>query len=266
MIWVNHDQFACICGVTAARPLHVMFQPIVLIPARRAATRLPNKPLAMIGNAPMIVHVWRRAIEAGIGPVVVACDDPDIAAAVGEAGGDAVMTDSAHPSGSDRIWEALQITDPDGKHDIVINLQGDLPTLDPELLNDLVRPFENAEVDMTTLAAEITDEAEKTKPSVVKPVISFDDERHGRCLYFTRAAAPHGEGPLYHHIGLYGYRRTALEKFVSLPPSLLERREKLEQLRALEAGMRIEITVVDTEPLGVDTVEDLEKARYIING
>ena len=238
--------------------------PIVLIPARRAATRLPDKPLAMIGDEPMIAHVWRRAMEAEIGPVVVACDDPEIAWVVERAGGAAVMTDANHASGSDRIWEALQLSDPEATHDVVINLQGDLPTLDPHLLEQLLLPLEDEAVDIATLAAEIIDEKEKGAPSVVKPVIAFETERQGRALYFSRASVPSGDGPLYHHIGVYAYRRAALKQFVSLSPSPLEQREKLEQLRALEAGMRIDIRVVDTVPLGVDTPEDLDKAREIL--
>ena len=235
--------------------------PIVMIPARRAATRLPDKPLALIGDLPMIAHVWQRAMEAEIGPVVVACDDPEIAWVIERAGGKAVMTGSEHASGSDRIWEALHIVDPDGGHDVIINLQGDLPTLDPHLIHHLLLPLDEPAVDIATLAAEISEEAERTAPSVVKPVIAFESERQGRALYFSRATVPANDGPLYHHIGLYAYRREALEQFVNLSPSPLEQREKLEQLRALEAGMRIDIRVVDTVPLGVDTPDDLEKAR-----
>lgn len=238
--------------------------PIVIIPARMASTRLPKKPMAMIGDAPMIVQVWRRAMDAKVGPVVVACDHQDIFEAVTEAGGKAVMTKVNHPSGSDRIWEALQKIDPDGKHDVVINVQGDLPTLDPSLVRLLLEPLQNPAVSITTLAAVIHDAHEKTNPSVVKPVLSFTTAKRARALYFTRATAPAGEGELYHHIGIYAYRRTALGQFVVLPPSQLEQREKLEQLRAIEAGMRIDVCVVDTVPLGVDTAEDLEKARKIL--
>lgn len=238
--------------------------PIILIPARRAATRLPDKPLALIGGEAMIVHVWRRAMEAEIAPVLVACDDAQIAWVIERAGGQAVMTDPHHASGSDRIWEALQQHDPHGAHDVIINLQGDVPTLDPHLLEQLLLPLDEPAVDIATMAAEITDEAEKQEQSIVKPVIAFETERQGRALYFSRARVPYGEGALYHHIGVYAYRRAALEQFVSLPPSPLEQREKLEQLRALEAGMRIDIRVVDTVPLGVDTPADLEKARDIL--
>jgi len=243
-----------------------MRRPIIIIPARRASTRLPDKPLAMIGDAPMIVQVWRRAMAANLGEVIVATDDAEIMAVVEAAGGKAVMTRVDHPSGSDRIWEALLAVDPKGDYEIVVNLQGDLPTLDPSLLKELVAPFDREEVDITTLGAVIDNERDRQSPSVVKPVIAFHDEagRSGRCLYFSRATVPHGEGTLYHHIGLYGYRRAALKRFVALPPSPLERREKLEQLRALEAGMHIEIRIVDTQPLGVDTQEDLEKARSLL--
>lgn len=242
--------------------------PIILIPARRGSTRLPNKPLAMIGNEPMIAHVWRRAMEAELAEVVVACDDAEIGWVIERAGGKAVMTDSAHPSGSDRIWEALKYLENEAggqPYDTIINLQGDLPTLNPHLLHQLMLPLEDPQVDIATLAAEILDEAEIAVPQVVKPVIAFDSERQGRALYFSRAAVPTGEGATYHHIGVYAYRRAALERFVALPPSPLELREKLEQLRALEAGMRIDIRVVDTVPLGVDTAEDLDKARAILD-
>ena len=239
---------------------------VILIPARRASTRLPDKPLAMIGDEPMITHVWRRAMEAELCDVVVACDDPEIAWVIERAGGNAVMTDSDHPSGSDRIWDALGQLEAasDATYDTIINLQGDLPTLDPHLLHQLLLPLEEPEVDIATLAAEILDEADKTAPQVVKPVISFETERQGRALYFSRAAVPTGEGALYHHIGVYAYRRAALERFVKAPPSPLEQREKLEQLRALELGMRVDVRVVDTVPLGVDTPADLEKARAIL--
>lgn len=238
--------------------------PIILIPARRAATRLPDKPLAMLGDAPMIVQVWRRAMAAALGPVLVATDDDDIAQAVREAGGRAVMTAASHASGSDRIFEALEQADPEGEHEIVINLQGDLPTLDAQLLHTLLVPLDNPAVDIATLAAPVTDPAERTAPSVVKPVIAFETPHRGRALYFSRAGVPYGDGPLYHHIGVYGWRREALARFVALPQSALEQREKLEQLRALEAGMRIDIHIVDTVPLGVDTPEDLKRARALL--
>jgi 3-deoxy-manno-octulosonate cytidylyltransferase (CMP-KDO synthetase) len=236
-------------------------EPLIVIPARMASTRLPGKPLADIAGAPMIVQVWRRAMEAGVGPVVVAAGEREIAEAVVGAGGKAVLTRADHPSGSDRVWEAVQAVDPDGKAPAVVNLQGDLPTLEPQLIRDCASLLDKG-ADITTLAAEITDAGERTNPNVTKAVISMaDGARSGRALYFTRATAPSGEGPLFHHIGIYAYRRDALERFVGLPPSPLEKREKLEQLRALEAGMRIDVAVVDTVPLGVDTPEDLERAR-----
>ncbi len=238
-------------------------RPVIIIPARRASTRLPDKPLADIAGKPMVVHVYERAMASQAGPVWVATDDAEIADALHHAGDNVVMTDPAHPSGSDRIWEALQKADPGGNHDIIINLQGDLPTLDPLLVTRLLEPMEDTDVDMSTLVCEISDEKERDDPSVVKPVIAWEDHRchRGRALYFTRCPAPSGDGPLYHHIGLYAYRREALERFVRLKPSPLEQREKLEQLRALEAGMRIDVVRVDTVPLGVDTQEHLEKAR-----
>jgi len=237
-------------------------EPLIVIPARMASSRLPGKPLALIGDAPMIVQVWRRAVEAKAGRVVVAAAEPEIADAVKAAGGEAVLTNPDHPSGSDRVWEAVQAVDPDGKSPAVVNLQGDLPTLEPQLIRDCVNLLAQGAADITTLAAAITDPAERTNPNVTKAVISMaDGMSHGRALYFTRATAPSGEGPLFHHIGIYAYRREALEQFVALPPSPLELRERLEQLRALEAGMRIDVAVVETVPLGVDTPEDLEKAR-----
>ncbi len=234
-----------------------MLNPLILIPARLASTRLPNKPLAPIGDAAMIVQVWRRACESALAPVAVACDSEAIAAVVQQAGGKAVLTDPALPSGSDRIWAALQEIDPAGKHDVIVNLQGDMPTLDPKVIGAVLKPLDNPEVDIATLAARIHTEEEKANPAVVKVAMSGQ----GRALYFSRALIPAGEGVHYHHIGIYAYRRPALQEFVSLPPSLLEQREKLEQLRALEAGMRIDVAVVDTVPLGVDTPEQLEMAR-----
>ncbi len=240
-----------------------MSQTLVVIPARMAATRLPGKPLADIAGQPMIVHVWRRAMEAATGRVVVATDTQEIIDAVQRAGGEAVLTRSDHPSGSDRVYEVVTTLDPDGDFDVIVNLQGDLPTLEPRLIRACIAPVLDKGPDISTLAAEITDDADRTAPHVVKivgtPIVGKPN--HLRALYFTRAAAPHGDGPLYHHIGIYAYRRNALERFVSLPPSHLEKREKLEQLRALENGMRIEVAIVDTVPLGVDTPADLERAR-----
>ena len=239
---------------------------LILIPARMAATRLPGKPLAEIAGTPMIVHVARRAQEAEIGPVVVATDAREIAVAVEKAGGRAVLTRSDHASGSDRIFEALARVDPQGRVKIVVNMQGDLPTLAPAAIAAALTPLDDTAVDIGTLAAEITVAGERIDPNVVKVVGSPVAPGRLRALYFTRASAPAGEGPLYHHIGLYAYRRRALERFVKLPPSPLERRERLEQLRALEAGMRIDVALVDSVPLGVDTPEDLEKARAMLTG
>jgi 3-deoxy-manno-octulosonate cytidylyltransferase (CMP-KDO synthetase) len=237
------------------------FSPLVLIPARMASTRLPLKPLADIHGAPMIVHVWRRAMEAEVGPVVVAADDPAIVAAVEAAGGRAVLTGTHHQSGSDRSFEAMNLIDPDGRHDVIVNVQGDLPTIERDSVRAAVRPLEDARVDIATLGCVIAREEEKTEPSVVKIVGAPLSPTRLRALYFTRATAPYGEGPLYHHIGLYAYRRAALARFVSLKPSTLETREKLEQLRALEAGMRIDAEIVEAVPLGVDTPHDLARAR-----
>ncbi len=241
--------------------------PIILIPARLASTRLPDKPLADIAGVPMIVQVMRRATEAGIGRVVVAAAEAEIVHAVEKAGGEAVLTDPGLPSGSDRIFQALEAVDPGRAHDVVLNVQGDLPTLDPRIIKAALDVLEATPADISTLVAEITDPRERTNPNVVKAVMALaPGERAGRALYFTRATAPANEGPLYHHIGLYGYRREALARFVALPPSPLELREKLEQLRALEAGMRIDAALVDTVPLGVDTPADLEKARAALGG
>jgi 3-deoxy-manno-octulosonate cytidylyltransferase (CMP-KDO synthetase) len=236
---------------------------IILIPARMASTRLPGKPLADIAGRPMIAHVLDRATEARLGPVVVATDSEQIATAVAKAGGRAVMTRDDHASGSDRIFEAMEQIGADA--DVIINVQGDLPTIDPADIRATLAPLSDPAVDIVTLAAEIRRAEERTNPNVVKAVGTPVGHDGGtgrlRALYFTRATAPHGDGPLYHHIGLYAYRRAALEKFVRLPPSPLERREKLEQLRALEAGMRIDVAIVASVPLGVDTPEDLEMAR-----
>lgn len=226
---------------------------LLLIPSRMAATRLAGKPLKDIGGVPMIVQVWRRAQEAGIGRVVVATDTDEIAAAVAAHGGEAVMTSPDHPSGSDRIHEALTRLDPAGEVRIIVNVQGDLPTIAPSDIRAALGPLEDPAVDIATLAAVISKDDEHTSPNVVKVIGSPLTADRLRALYFTRATAPYGDGPRYHHIGLYAYRRAALARFVSLPPSPLETREKLEQLRAIEAGMRIDVAVVDTVPLGVDS-------------
>ena len=239
--------------------------PVVVIPARMASTRLPGKPLADLLGLPMIVHVLHRALEADIGPVVVACAEPEIASAVEAAGGTAVLTRSDHPSGSDRIFEAVSRLDPDGKYDAVVNVQGDLPTIEPATVRAAFAPLADPDVDIATLVVAITREEERHDPNVVKAVLELaPSARQGRALYFTRATAPWGEGALFHHIGLYAYRRAALERFVRLPPAVLEQRERLEQLRALANGMRIDAAVVDAVPLGVDTPADLERARALL--
>lgn len=250
----------------------VQCNPVVVVPARLASTRLPDKPLADIHGKPMIVHVWERAVAAAVGPVVVACAEAAIAEAVRAAGGEAVLTDPDLPSGSDRVEQALRTYDPEGRYDAVVNLQGDLPTLDPALVRAVLQPLSDPAVDVATLAAEIVEPSERDDPNVVKAVFApraraapdAPDAPVGRALYFTRATAPAGDGPLYHHIGIYAYRRTALARFVSLPPGALEQRERLEQLRALEDGMRIEVAVVRTVPLGVDTPADLDRARRLL--
>lgn len=244
--------------------------PVIIIPARMASTRLPNKPLADICGAPMIVHVWQRAIAADIGPVFVACAEASIQVAIEQAGGRAILTDPHHPSGSDRIFEALSKIDPKRQFDTVVNVQGDLPTLDPALIRRALDPLDDTKVDIATLAVEITREEERTNPDIVKVVAAFKPDRRdiARALYFSRATAPANAdgkiGPHYHHIGLYAYQRAALERFVNLKPGILERREKLEQLRALENGMRIDVALVDTLPLGVDTPAELERARSFL--
>ena len=239
---------------------------LILIPARMAATRLPGKPLADIAGEPMIVHVLRRAEAAAVGPVVVATDSPQIATAVEKAGGRTVMTGAGHASGSDRIFEALGKLDPSGRAAIVVNVQGDLPTLEPSTIAAAVRLLADQSVDIGTAAAEITRAEERDDPTVVKVVGTPVAPERLHALYFTRATAPYGDGPLYHHIGLYAFRRAALERFVALPPSPLEKREKLEQLRAIEAGMRIDVAIVDAAPLGVDTPDDLARARVVLSG
>ena len=237
--------------------------PILLIPARMASTRLPGKPLAAIAGRPMIVRVWERAMAANLGPVVVAAAEPEIVAAIEAAGGRAILTDPSLASGSDRIFAALKIADPQGRHDVVVNLQGDLPALAPDVIRAAVAALPGA--DIATLAAQITDPAERGNPAVVKAVVAWDEGgEKGRALYFTRTSAPSGDGPLFHHVGIYAYTRDALTRFVALPPSPLELREKLEQLRALEANMSIAVARVDTVPLSVDTPADLERANVLL--
>jgi 3-deoxy-manno-octulosonate cytidylyltransferase (CMP-KDO synthetase) len=243
-----------------SRPLN----PIVMIPARMESKRLPGKPMADILGEPMIVHVWRRAVAADLGPVVVACEDPSIAAAIEAVGGRVVLTRADHPSGSDRIFEALTQLDPERRHDGVVNVQGDLPTIDPEVVRAALLPLAEPAVDIATLVA-ACDPADRANPNVVKAVVALaEGSTVGRALYFSRATVPTGEGPLYHHIGLYAYRRAALERFVALPAGILEQRERLEQLRALENGMRVDVALVDTVPFGVDTAADLARAREML--
>ena len=244
-----------------------MSRTLVVIPARLQSTRLPGKPLADINGVPMIAHVWRRAIEANVGRVVVASDSQDINAVIRAAGGEAVLTRLNHASGSDRVFEAVGLIDAGDAFDVILNLQGDLPTLDPRTARACLQPLQQAGPDIATIAVEIRREEERSNPNVVK-LVGTPTTVPGRlrALYFTRATAPAGAGPLYHHVGIYAYRRPALERFVSLPPSVLERRERLEQLRALEDGMRIDASIVDTVPLGVDTPADLERARQLIAG
>lgn len=241
------------------------FRPIVVIPARLASTRLPGKPLADIAGVPMIVHVLRRAATAAVGPVVVACAEPEIKEAVERAGGRAVLTRPDHPSGSDRIFEAVTALDPERRHDVVINLQGDLPVIEPEAIRAALLPLAEAAVDIATLVAPIRDAAQLEDPNTVKAAAGFaPGERIARALYFSRLPVPHGAGEHYHHIGLYAYRRAALERFVALPPAVLERRESLEQLRALAAGMRIDVALVDSVPFEVNTPADLARARDLL--
>jgi 3-deoxy-manno-octulosonate cytidylyltransferase (CMP-KDO synthetase) len=241
--------------------------PVVVIPARMASTRLPGKPLAEIAGEPMIVRVWRQAMLADVGPVVVAAAEREIAEAVEQAGGQAVLTAPDLPSGSDRVFAALELVDPRAVHDVVVNLQGDLPAVDPAYIRAVVNVLAPTGADIATLAAEIDGESDYDNPAVVKPVVGWDvTGERGRALYFTRARAPSGEGPLFHHIGIYAYTREALRRFVKLSPSPLERREKLEQLRALEAGMSIAVARVPGVPLSVDTPADLENARALFGG
>jgi 3-deoxy-manno-octulosonate cytidylyltransferase (CMP-KDO synthetase) len=242
-----------------------MSEILLLIPARMASTRLPGKPLADIGGLPMVAHVLRRAEAAGVGQAVVATDSEAVAAAVEKTGGRAVLTRADHASGSDRIYEALEALDPERHIDVVVNVQGDLPTIEPSDIRAALSPLTDLSVDIATLAAEIANPAELTNPNVVKVIGSFVAPGRMHASTFTRADAT-GPGPHYHHIGLYAYRRAALERFVNLPPSENEKRERLEQLRALDAGMRIDVMLVESVPLGVDTPEELEKARRMLAG
>lgn len=239
--------------------------PIIVIPARLASTRLPGKPLADIHGKPMIVHMLERGLAAGIGPVAVAAGDAEIAAAVRAAGGRAVLTDPDLPSGSDRVHAALAELDQGGRHDVVVNLQGDFPTLTPGQLRAAVEPLRDPEVDIGTLVVPILSREEANTASFVKAACVFaEGETVARALYFSRQPVPWGDGPLWHHVGIYAYRRAALDRYVALPPSPLELRERLEQLRALEAGMRIACARIEHGPFGVDTPDDLERARRLL--
>lgn len=239
--------------------------PIIIIPARLASVRLPNKPLADIDGLPMIVHVMRRAIQADVGPVVVACGDRAIADAIGAAGGKAVMTDPAHPSGSDRVFEALEALDPGTTYNPIINLQGDLPTIPPSTIGEVLKPLKNKEVDIGTLAVEFRDLSEGKEPNIVKVYAHLSPgKKIGRAQFFSRNFLPVSDWQPYHHVGLYAFRRDALQQFVGLKESTLEKQERLEQLRALEAGMRIDLALVDTVPDGVDTPDDLERVRSLL--
>ncbi len=243
-------------------------RPIVVIPTRLGSTRLPGKALTDISGSPMIAHVWRRGIEADIGPVVVACGDQPIVDAIRDLGGHAVLTDPALPTGSDRAHAALAMVDPDGAHDVVVVLQGDLPTIDPVTVRTTLRPLRrDSDVSIATLATEIDDPLELQAPQVVKIALAIQPgETIGRAVYFSRAVIPAGVGKHYHHVGMYTYRRDALARYVSLPRGVLEQRENLEQLRAIEFGMRIDAAVIEAEPLGVDTLADLERARELLSG
>ncbi|MGE3622494.1 MAG: 3-deoxy-manno-octulosonate cytidylyltransferase [Bdellovibrionales bacterium] len=243
-------------------------RPVILIPARMASTRLPGKPLLDIGGMPMIVQVWRRAMESRIGPVVVACDGEEIAAVIRRAGGTAIITKPDHPTGSDRIWEALRKLESKGKRfDIIINVQGDLPVLDPGAIRAAHSLLRDPAVDIGTLAVAIKNDKDKEVSQIVKAVIELPKGRtKGRALYFSRLPVPAGPGPMYHHIGLYAYRRAALARFVKAKPAQLEKRENLEQLRALALGMTIGVAVIDAVPLGVDTPADLAIARHLLGG
>ncbi|WP_208434985.1 3-deoxy-manno-octulosonate cytidylyltransferase [Bartonella phoceensis] len=242
----------------------MILEPIILIPARMGSTRLPQKVLAEISGKPMIVHVAEQAKKAAIGRTLVATDHNDVAKAVTAYGHECIMTSDHHQSGSDRIHEALMRIDPKQRYNAILNVQGDLPTIMPHEIISALRPLENSFTDIATLGAKITEESEKIDPNVVKIIGTPLSQNRLRALYFTRATAPYGDGLFFHHIGIYAYRREALEKFVALKPSPLEQREKLEQLRALEHNMRIDVEIIDTIPLSVDTQRDLERVRKIL--
>jgi 3-deoxy-manno-octulosonate cytidylyltransferase (CMP-KDO synthetase) len=243
-----------------------MTEPIIIIPARLAAERLPGKPLLDVCGVPLVVHVWRRAREAELGPVLVATDAPEIARAVEAAGGTAMMTGAEHASGSDRVFEAVTAADGDGRHDIVINLQGDMPDIAASTLRAGALPLADLAVDIGTVATTLSEPELSEDPAVVKLIGTRIGKNRLRALYFTRAVAPWGKGDLLQHIGVYAFRRSALARFAALPRSALERREGLEQLRAVEAGMRIDVALVDEAPIGVDTPASLQRARAYFEG
>jgi 3-deoxy-manno-octulosonate cytidylyltransferase (CMP-KDO synthetase) len=243
-----------------------MTEPLIVIPARMAAERLPGKPLLSIAGTPLILHVWRCAQEAGLGPSLVATDAPDIVRVIEAAGGTAILTRANHETGSDRVFEAVLAADPEGRHEIVINLQGDMPNIAPDAIRAAALPLADSTVEIGTLAAPISEPAGRENPNIVKVIGTPVAEKRLRALYFTRAAAPSGEGDLLQHIGVYAFRRSALARFAALPRSPLEKRERLEQLRAFEAGMRIDVTLIDEAPIGVDTPADLERARAYFEG
>lgn len=238
---------------------------IIMIPARMAASRLPQKPLADIAGKPMILHVWERAMATKLAPVYVATDDRTIFDVIEQAGGQAVLTRDDHPSGSDRIFEALEKIDPSHAFQDILNLQGDLPDMPYSVPLQLAKCLDNSQCDLATLVTKASDE-ESNKPQIVKAIVSWKADGFGEALYFSRAAIPTGKADRLHHIGVYGWRRHALARFVSLPPSPLELAEKLEQLRALEAGMRISVAHITEAPSGIDTYEDLQKIRQRFAG
>lgn len=241
-------------------------QPIIIIPSRLASTRLERKPLALINGQPMVAQVLQRALEANVGPVMVACCGPEIADIVNQKGGTAILTDPELASGTDRVWAAVKDLPASSKPSIIINLQGDLPNIGTESLQAVLRPLENPAVDISTIASIIKNPEELTNPNVVKIALAKENETRGRALYFSRNPIPFGADTYYHHIGVYAFRYHVLEKFVSLPTSLLEKAERLEQLRAMEAGMRIDVELVDTIPHTVDTAVDLEAVRNWFQG
>ena len=270
--------------VMNCRIMSLTLSPVIIIPARMAASRLPGKPLADIAGKPMIQHVWERAMAADIAPVWVATDDDAIVAVVQAAGGNAVKTRADHPSGSDRTFEAVERIDPDRHFDMILNLQGDLPELDPMIPVTLLDTARHSRAELSTLVT-LADEDEAARPQVVKAVVSWRDDPDiphpgapqndtqrndtphiGTALYFSRAPVPTGDAPKYHHIGVYGWQRAALARFVELPPSPLEMAERLEQLRALEAGMTVAVAEIAAAPAGVDTEDDLEATRQRLAG